>query len=83
VFAPNSRYRTLVTPTKRVKGKKAKEPDEAQDQTPAERHVATTWAQRLKRVFNIDIETCRECGGAVKVIACIDDPVVLRRYLPT
>jgi hypothetical protein len=28
-----------------------------------------TWAQRLKRVFNIDIETCRECGGAVKVAA--------------
>ena len=30
-----------------------------------------------KRVFNIDIETCRECGGAMKVIACIEDPVVM------
>jgi rRNA maturation protein Nop10 len=28
-----------------------------------------TWAQRLKRVFGIDIETCPACGGAVKVIA--------------
>ena len=27
--------------------------------------------QRLKRVFNIDTETCRARGGAVKVIACI------------
>jgi hypothetical protein len=27
-----------------------------------------TWAQRLKRVFGIDIKTCRECGGTVKVI---------------
>ncbi len=27
--------------------------------------MAITWAQRLKRVFNIDIETCRACGGAV------------------
>ena len=27
-----------------------------------------TWAQRLKRVFNIDISTCDACGGAVKVI---------------
>jgi len=27
-----------------------------------------SWAQRLKRVFNIDIETCRECGGTVKVM---------------
>jgi len=40
-----------------------------------------TWAQRLKRVFNIDIETCPECGGAVKVIACIEDPVVIKKIL--
>jgi len=40
-----------------------------------------TWAQRLKRVFNIDIETCPKCGGAVKVIACIEDPVVIRKIL--
>jgi hypothetical protein len=40
-----------------------------------------TWAQRLKRVFNIDIETCSACGGAVKVIACIEDPVVIKQIL--
>ncbi len=40
-----------------------------------------TWAQRLKRVFNIDIETCSECGGAVKIIACIEDPVVIAKIL--
>ena len=40
-----------------------------------------TWAQRLKRVFDIDIETCRECGGAVKVIACIENPVVIKKIL--
>ena len=40
-----------------------------------------TWARRLKRVFLIDIETCSECGGAVKVIACIEDPVVIRKIL--
>jgi hypothetical protein len=33
--------------------------------------MAITWAQRLKRVFKIDIETCDQCGGTVKVIACI------------
>ena len=36
-----------------------------------------TWAQRLKRVFNIDIETCEACGGRVKVIACIEDPAII------
>jgi hypothetical protein len=40
-----------------------------------------TWAQRLKRVFNIDIETCSACGGAMKVIACIEDSVVIKQIL--
>ncbi len=38
-----------------------------------QRTSAMTWAQRLKRVFNIDVETCAHCGEAVKVIACIED----------
>jgi len=46
-----------------------------------ERRAAMTWAQRLKRVFNIDIETCEACGNTVKVIACIEDPVVIKKIL--
>ena len=80
VFAPNSKHRALVTPARRGKGgKKAEATDEPP--TAIERRAAMTWAQRLKRVFNIDIETCRECGGAVKVIACIEDPVVIKKIL--
>ena len=40
-----------------------------------------TWAQRLKRVFRIDIETCEYGGGAVRVIACIEDPVIIEKIL--
>ncbi len=40
-----------------------------------------TWAQRLKRVFNIEIETCQRCGGAVRVIACIEDPALIEEIL--
>jgi hypothetical protein len=36
-----------------------------------------TWAQRLKRVFNIDIEVCCHCGGSVGVIACIEDQDII------
>jgi hypothetical protein len=32
-------------------------------------------------VFKIDIETCSKCGGAVKVIACIEDPAVIDKIL--
>ena len=40
-----------------------------------------TWARRLKRVFQVDIESCQRCGGAVKIIACIEDPVVIEKIL--
>ncbi len=38
-----------------------------------------TWAQRLKRVFSIDIEVCGRCGGSVRVIASIEDQDVIDR----
>jgi hypothetical protein len=28
-----------------------------------------SWAQRLRRVFAIDIETCRQCGGRLRQMA--------------
>jgi hypothetical protein len=40
-----------------------------------------TWAQRLKRVFNIDITLCPLCGGTMRVIADITDPVIIRKIL--
>ena len=40
-----------------------------------------TWAQRLARVFKIDVTTCERCGGAVKIIACIEDPTVTAKIL--
>jgi hypothetical protein len=40
-----------------------------------------TWAQRLKRVFDMDVETCDQCGGGIKVIACIEDPMVIKKIL--
>jgi hypothetical protein len=80
VFAPNSKHRAFVTPAKRGKGNSTKASG-LEEQTPAERRALMTWAQRLKRVFNIDIETCSECGGAMKVIACIEDPVVIKKML--
>jgi hypothetical protein len=80
-FVLTSKHRVQVTPAKRGKGTSSNSPDESQDRTPAEPWAVMTWAQRLKRVFNIEIETCGECGGAVKVVACIEDPVVIGKIL--
>jgi hypothetical protein len=77
VFAPNSALRVQVTPARRGRRPTA----DTETRTPAERRAAMTWAQRLKRVFNIDIETCEHCGGAVKIIASIEDPAIIRRIL--
>ena len=82
VFAPNSQYRVTITPGKRGKG--AVKPDaatEPDDRTFMERKASMTWAQRLKRVFNIDITICRHCQGPVKIIACIEDPLVIAKIL--
>ena len=76
VFAPNHRLREQVTPAKRGR----RDAETTNEPTPAP-HVSMTWAQRLKRVFKIEIETCAHCGGAVKVIASIEDPAVIKQIL--
>ena len=48
-----------------------------------------SWARLLKRVFDIDVEHCPNCGGALKIIACpesrrraaIEDPPVIVKIL--
>ena len=79
VLAPNHRWRGLVTPAKRGKG--AKRLPNKEVASPAERHAAMTWAQRLKRVFSVDIKVCGRCGGSLKVIACIEDQDIIDRIL--
>jgi hypothetical protein len=59
-----------ITPAKRNKAKQVL--PTGQGKTGAQKHQSMTWAQRLKRVLGIEIETCEQCGGAVKVIASMD-----------
>lgn len=68
VFSPNSKLREKVVP---VKDKPSHKPS----------GYGMTWAQRLKRVFRIDIEKCEKCGGKMKVIACIEEPEVIDKIL--
>jgi len=40
------------------------------------------WAQRLKRVFNIDVTICEACeSNNVKIIACITEPAIIEKIL--
>ena len=39
------------------------------------------WAHLLKRVFDLDLEHCPQCGGEFKIIAAIEEPAVIVRIL--
>jgi hypothetical protein len=68
-----------ITPALRNKVKKAL--PTGQEKTRAQKHQSMIWAQRLKRVFGIDIETGKKCGGAVKVIASIEPTLMIQKIL--
>ena len=61
---PNSKHRINVTPAKRAKGSAKKTSSTTKEKSSAESHESLTWAERLKRVFNIDVSVCSRCGGA-------------------
>ena len=79
VFAPNSHWRDRVTPGNKGNGPEIQTEDEEEEGKAKRRGMS--WAQRLKRVFGIDVEVCPHCGGGVRIIACIEDPVVIRQIL--
>jgi hypothetical protein len=81
VFAPNSKHRARVTPGTRGKGRKIRVSDNTQYKSTEERRASMNWAQRLKRVFNFDVALCDQCKGTVKVISCIEDPLVIKKIL--
>ena len=82
VFAPHSQHRAAVTPAQRGRGAPrppASDADPAKVSTP--RHVAMSWARRLKRVFGVEIESCTRCGGELKIIASIEEPQLIAKIL--
>jgi Putative transposase len=75
VLAPNAKLRCEIIPSP---PEQVTEPstDHAQG-APAR----LSWARLLKRVFDIDIEHCPNCGGALKIIAAIENPPVIVKIL--
>ena len=42
---------------------------------------AWTWATLMHRAFGIDVLACPHCGGRLRLIATLHDPVVIRKLL--
>jgi hypothetical protein len=72
MLAPHAKLRASIVP-----GALDKPTDHVHEQRPAR----MSWGRLLKRVFDIDIEQCPNCGGALKIIAAIEAPAVITRIL--
>lgn len=73
VFAPNSKERGEIVP-------------EALESKPPQVVVETryqnrSWSELLKRSFAIDIMKCSACGGQMRLISHIEEPIVIARIL--
>jgi hypothetical protein len=79
VFAPHAALRAAITPAGRGRGGRGS--SAGGEGAPLARPVAMSWARRLKRVFAIEIEQCRRCGGRLTVIASIEEPALIERIL--
>ncbi len=75
VLAPNAGLRAAVVP------------GPAQDTSgPSDEHAHGAsahigWARLLKRVFDLDLEHCPQCGGEFRIIAAIEEPALIVKIL--
>ena len=82
VFSPNSKLRKQIVPENSIQ---VAEGDPVNGEPEAKRY-GLYWAQRLRRVFNIEVEECAKCGGRMKVIVetsnrCLEEPDLVEKIL--
>ena len=85
VLAPNAAWRAWVVPDSAPAGilfsrKRCRKPP-PEDAPASERKRRYTWAELMKRVFELDVLECPFCQGKRKLIALITDPPVVRAIL--
>jgi hypothetical protein len=78
------RHRTLFYGhyANRVRGGRRKEPlDPVESEAGAKRRCSASWARLIAKVYEVDPLTCRDCGGALKIIAYLTDQAAIRKIL--
>jgi hypothetical protein len=71
LLAPNAKLRALVVPQVPEAPEQAARSAACHASCAHHRPVRLSWAKLLKRVFEIDMAHCPNCGGELKVIAAI------------
>ena len=75
VLAPHAKLRAAIVPSA---------PENTIEHAADHAHhspARMSWVRLLKRVFDIDMEHCPNCGGRLKIIAVIEAPPVIARIL--
>ena len=85
VLAPNAELRPLVVPQEPAETEQTTEPTataECEIDPARARPGRISWARLLKRVFDIDMQHCPNCGGGeLKIIAAILERPVIEKIL--
>ena len=85
VPAPTAKLRALVAPQVVPQEPEAHQPEakpaDCEANRAHHRPVRLSWAKLLKRVFDLDLEHCPNCGGELKIIAAILEQPVIEKIL--
>jgi hypothetical protein len=85
VLAPHARWRARVVTYGALPGTEATAPnlggdsDDDRASPPQPRHWA--WANLMRRAFDLDVLACPRCGGRLRLLGTIEDPVAIRAIL--
>jgi hypothetical protein len=85
VLAPHARWRARVVAYGALPGTAATAPnlggdsDDDRASPPQPRHWA--WANLMRRAFDLDVLACPRCGGRLRLLGTIEDPVAIRAIL--
>ena len=81
VLAPNAKLRALVVPQAPELPAHAAPPAAGEAACAHHRPVRLSWVRLLRRVLEIDMEHCPNCGGELKIIAAILEQPVIEKIL--
>ena len=81
MLAPNAKLRAQVVPQMPEAPGPPAPPAECEANCAHHRSVRLSWARLLKRVFELDLEHCPNCGGELMIIAAILVQPVIEKIL--
>ena len=79
VLAPNHRFRAQIVPEQPEEAPSVMDDDGEPEKVRDPRRLS--WSELLKRVFQVDLTTCPDCGGTLHFIAAIMEREVVERIL--